>query len=184
MGVAALACVASCSSTDGVRQQLDERTGATMTWVDAPWIFARERPELAVNVRDYLNLYAVDVNKSGKHQVLVLVHGWSTLDARDSPTRPAVTSYDLIVDDRIIRLQPATQTTKQLGIGQTIDLPRGTFTQDTYCPISIEELRAITLGRHIYVRIQPEQQTVPYATWKEARRELIAFVAQLRIGTK
>jgi hypothetical protein len=171
-------CIAACASSGGVQQQLDERTGATLTWMDTPWVFAHERPEIAVNLRDYANLYAVDVNKSGKHRLFVLVHEWSTVDARGQKRIEAL-SYDLLVDDRVVHLQPTSQAPQQLGIGKSIDLPSGTFVRDAYCPISLEDLRAVTLGRQVSLRAASDIGITHYETWKEARRELSTFLAAL-----
>ena len=48
--------------------------------MDRPLVFARERPSLAVNARDYISLVAVDVNRGGQHQLYWYGYVWTTID--------------------------------------------------------------------------------------------------------
>src|SRR5258706_13862443 len=69
----ALVLIAGCTSAPAIPQPheyLDEQTGATVTAVDAPLVFARERSERAPNPRDYLSVVASSDNRRGE-----FVHG-------------------------------------------------------------------------------------------------------------
>ena len=67
-------------------EYLDETTGATVTVVDRPLVFARERNERAANLRDYVTLSAASVNRGGKVEYVLVAYLWSTLDPRFAPT--------------------------------------------------------------------------------------------------
>src|SRR4029450_12901120 len=67
--------VAGCSTSRpaGPREYLDEKTAATITVVADPWIFTREHFGAAVDANDFLNLYAIDVNRMGDHRQYLAV---------------------------------------------------------------------------------------------------------------
>ena len=83
--VAATAAVTSPAAfgAELVREYLDEKTAATITVTSASMIFARERPELAVNARDYISLAALEVNRAGTRSYYWFAYVWSTIDRRD-----------------------------------------------------------------------------------------------------
>src|SRR5512138_2777902 len=66
-------CLSLCTcGTERVvtpREYLDERTAATITVVRDPWIFTRGTVRASSGeYRDFLHLYAVDVNRMGEHK--------------------------------------------------------------------------------------------------------------------
>ena len=74
-------------------EYLDEQSGATVTAVEKPLLFARERSERAANLRDYVTLMAVTVNRGGKRDSLLIAYIWSTLDARYEPAGRSPTAW-------------------------------------------------------------------------------------------
>ena len=81
-------------------EYLDETTGATVTVVDRPLVFARERNERAANLRDYVTLSAASVNRGGKVEYVLVAYLWSTLDPRFAPTVGADSLVSPISDVR------------------------------------------------------------------------------------
>lgn len=118
--VLALAWLGGCAAAPEETQQeyLDSQTAATIT-VGAPaLVFARERPELAVNARDYLTLVPVDVNQAGKHAQYYYGYLWSTIDKRRlDEAAEAGPRLALIADGRAIALEPPAGSLRDLGIG-------------------------------------------------------------------
>ena len=55
------------------RAYLDEETAATITIVAEPWIFTGEQVGASLNDRDYLNMFAIDVNRMGDHRQYLAV---------------------------------------------------------------------------------------------------------------
>src|SRR5258706_6685420 len=99
----AVLLVAGCSSAPAIPQPheyLDEQTGATVTSVDAPLVFARDRSERAANLRDYVTVVAASVNRGGKLEYVLVVYVWSTLDPQNAPASALVDSLPLLPDDR------------------------------------------------------------------------------------
>src|SRR5258705_6017476 len=83
----ALVLIAGCTSAPAIPQPheyLDEQTGATVTAVDAPLVFARERSERAANLRDYVSVVAASVNRGGEPEDVGIADGWSERGGLDS----------------------------------------------------------------------------------------------------
>src|SRR5258706_6684327 len=84
----ALVLIAGCSSAPAIPQPhdyLDEQTGATVTSVEAPLVFARERSERAANLRDYVSVVAASVNRGGEVEYVLIGHVLSTLECPKAP---------------------------------------------------------------------------------------------------
>jgi hypothetical protein len=97
------------------REYLDERTAATVTVAGGGLVFARARPEYAVNARDYLTLVPVDVNRAGTHVLYFYGYVWSTIDKPAGSE--ALAQFELIADGRRIPLAPSTAAPRALGFG-------------------------------------------------------------------
>ncbi|MBV8742852.1 MAG: hypothetical protein JOZ12_13770, partial [Sinobacteraceae bacterium] len=65
------------------QEYLDKQTAATISVVDKPLVFARDRPERAVHARDYATIAAAAVNMQGKTDYVLIAYFWSTLDPHD-----------------------------------------------------------------------------------------------------
>lgn len=63
LGLALSACASNAQLT--ARAWLDERTGVTVTAQEPPAIFAREEQMRAMNVRDYAEVGAIEINRMG-----------------------------------------------------------------------------------------------------------------------
>jgi hypothetical protein len=116
LSLALLAQGCATQETQGTREYLDEHTAATVTVVSKNLVFARARPEFAVNARDYLTIVPVDVNRGGKHALYLYCYGWSTVDKRGAVESPG--EFQLVADGRQISLAPAAKTPHDLGFGE------------------------------------------------------------------
>lgn len=118
----AVAGLAGCATLpdDEPREYLDSRTAATITVGGPALVFARERPELAVNARDYVTLVPIDVNRAGTHTQYYYGYLWSTIDKRraDASAEAVPASrLDLVADGRRIALRPHAGPLRELGLG-------------------------------------------------------------------
>src|SRR5262245_7346855 len=96
--VVLLLLVTGCTMTRpvGPREYLDEKTAATITVVSDPWIFTRERFGTAVDQNDFLNVYAIDVNRQGDHrQYLAVLQSVPLKEAEAQGPAPAAPQLEL-----------------------------------------------------------------------------------------
>lgn len=156
-------------------EYLDEQTGATVTVVDKPLVFARERSERAANLRDYVNLTAAAVNRGGKIEYVLIAYVWSTLDARFEPALSA-SSLLLVADDRRIALNANGKQPSDLGIAQAVHAPPGHELQPLVFPIDLPTLRFVAAARSLAVQAVEEDGSFDYELWDDQRRSLGRFV--------
>jgi hypothetical protein len=108
----------------GVVQYQDEKTAVTVTVATTPVVLAREVPMLAVNARDYLNLTAIEVNRTGQRRYYFFGYSWSTIDRREQDADSAARVAELVLkaDDRVLTLNMSPREFETAGL-VTLPLP-------------------------------------------------------------
>ena len=174
------AAAASAGEGDAAREYLDEQTGATITIVTHPLVFAHARTELAANVRDYVTLEAAAVDRSGKVSYVLIAYFWSTVDPRlrDEPP-PAPEPLLLQADDRRLQLSTRGQTAHEAGIGVAMDAPPGSNAVPRVYTTDLPTLRFIAEARQLSLLVETERTTLSYGLWEDRRPSLRAFVRHL-----
>jgi hypothetical protein len=154
---------------------LDETTGATVTVVDKPLVFARERSERAANLRDYVTMIAATVNRGGKVEYVLIAYVWSTLDPRFAARVPT-DSLLLLADDRRIVLTANGKSPSDLGIGVPVQAPPGHPVPPLVFPTDLATLRFIAAARSLAVQNPADDGAFNYDLWDDQRRALARFV--------
>jgi hypothetical protein len=173
----------------GPREILDEVTGATLIAVPQPIVFARERRDLAANVRDYVTLSTVAVNRAGKIHYLLLAYVWSTVDARAEAAAAArsggsVDSKDGLViaaDDRRIALQGSQVDARDAGVTLPVGAPPHFKGTPKAFATDIATLRFIAAARRLAVQLGEGDTAPSYDVWTDGRPELRAFVQSMDV---
>jgi hypothetical protein len=163
------------------REYLDEETGATITVVDQPLVFAFPRTDLAAHARDYATLAAAAVNRSGKLEYVFVCYFWSTVDLRlrdESP--PAHQQLVLQADDRRIPMALSGRSAHEAGIGIPVHAPAGTHTAPTVYAADLATLRFIGQARHLTLLADNGARTSSYDVWEDGRPALRAFVRHIQ----
>lgn len=181
LAAAALAA-ASCGGlrADPPREYLDAGTAATITVVEDPFIFARERRDLAANAREYVTLAAAAVNRTGRVDCVWVVYRWSTVDARLDPDRRAQTEPLVIEgDDRRIELASPLPSLHEAGIDEPVHAPPGPRRPAEAYRCDLATLRYLAEVRHVELRAGTDQRAAVYGLWLDGRRSLESFVEYL-----
>jgi len=168
----ALVLIAGCRSAPAIpppHEYLHEQPGATVTAVDAPLVFARERSERAANLRDYVSVVAASVNRGGKLEYVLIAYVWSTLDALNAPAPGLADSLLLVADDRRIKLSANGKTPGELGIARAVHAPPGQDTKPLVFPTDLDSLRFIAAARSLTVQTMLGEDTVSYDLWDDQR---------------
>jgi hypothetical protein len=164
----------------GPIEYLDENTGATVTAVERPLVFALERSDVAANLRDYVTLAAAAVNRGGKVQYLLIAYRWSTLDPRaraDAAT--AQVPLVLAADDRRIRLAGSGQTPHDMGVDRLIHPPPKVVAEPVVVSTDLGTLRFIAAARGLSVMADPDPAAPRYELWEDRRAAWSAFVGYM-----
>lgn len=161
------------------REILDRGTGATLHVSERPWVLALEQPQLAAHARDYVALYAVEIDTSGRRSYHLAAFFWSTVPGRDryAGDHPSLT---LQVDDRQLRLDPLGKSPQDAGVSRWPLAPPARGALLTIYEVDTALLRQLAgNGR---VRARPESDpTLPpdlwFEPWRSGNRAFAAFVA-------
>lgn len=165
----------------GVHEYLDEDTGATVTLMTQPLVFAYARTDLAANARDYATLQAAAVNRSGKVDYVLIAYFWSTVDPRlRQEALPNPQQLLLQADDRLIRLGLRAHTAREAGIGMIVDPPPGSSSTPNVYATDLDTLRFIAASRRVALVIDTEPSTLTYDLWEDRRPALRSFVQHLQ----
>ena len=177
LALCGLLLVACAASDPRAVQYLDERTAATITRMDAPWIFAHESPQLAVHARDYLDMRAVDVNRSGQHRLYLQLDLWSTIDLSEVVSLQGLVLH-LQADDRVFPLR-CEEDGARYGIGTT-RRAHGEYSRTFYCATERAMLEFLATAESVRVRLTREEDEFVFESWRDGRGGLREFVGVVR----
>lgn len=165
LAAACLLTACAASPPAGPREYLDEQTAATVTVGVPSYVFARERPELAVHARDYLTLVPIDVNRGGAHAQYFFAYVWSTIDKRGVDDGDAVPQFELVADGRRIPLAPVPANPRDLGIADPPVPPPARAAMVLLAATTREAQEFVAAADEIVALAQRDGITEPYVLW-------------------
>jgi hypothetical protein len=158
-------------------EYLDEKTAATVTTASAPLVFARDRPDLASNARDYATVAAVNVNRSGKVEHLLLVYLWSTVDPRVRPEREwTAQSVVLLADDRNVIFERDSRTPIQAGISRPLHAPPARDLRAQLYRVDPQTLHFIATSQRLKLVLEDKEAAGAFYLWQDGRQALGDFL--------
>lgn len=166
-----------------VYEYLDEQSAATVTTALEPLVFARDRPDLAVNARDYVSLVPVEVNRSGERRYYWFGYLWSTIDRRDGET--PLTQGDqlvLLADTRPIALPAAAGSMRELGIARAPLKRPGRAAVAILLQADADSVSFAGHASGLSLVLIHDGQNQDYALWRDAREAISGFVNYLGLA--
>jgi hypothetical protein len=147
---------------------LDRKTGATLQLSTRPWTLALDQPHLAAHARDYIALYAVEINTAGKRGYHLAAFLWSTVPGRDqyAGDKPVL---QLRVGDRELTLDPLGRTPRDMGISQwPLKAPGHGAVLAIY---EVDEALLRAMSTDITLQVRPaSDKSLPEDVWFEVWR--------------
>lgn len=183
----ALSGCLTAGTTDVPEEYLDSETAATVLVVARPLVFARDRPELAVHMRDYVTLAAGSIDRGGKTDYVLIVYFWTTLDSHGregesgllSGTDPGSAELVIIADDRRIRLRAASVSAHDMGLGAAVHAPPSRTARQVLYRVDLATLRFLSAARHLALLRDANDPTSSFQLWSDRRAALSALVRSL-----
>jgi len=166
----------ACATPHSVapREYLDEKTAATITVVADPWVLASER-SAQTEERDFLNLYAIDVNRMGEHrQYLAVLQWWP--EAEGGKVTPTL---QLHATDRTITLNAAPEDARALGIAQPVAQTTAIGSKWWYFPVTREVLADVAKSPDLRATLVVGSAQTSFAKWRDGSAELIELTDAL-----
>lgn len=174
--ILSIAIVLTGCSTSTVREYLDDETAATVSVSTDSWIFARERPDLAVNARDYVTVTPVQTNRGGQRTLYLYCQLWSTIDRRrDKSIVPSTAALALAADDRRFPLPSGAPDLRRLGFGRAPVEREHPGAEIRLAVIDIDALRFLSGANELKVTAAGDEMDY-FLPWKIDRSPLLDFL--------
>jgi hypothetical protein len=158
-------------------EYLDPQTGATVSHVRAPIIFARAHQDVAANARQYANIVAASVNRAGEYQYLLLLYNWTSVDPRLGAGRRSGDTLVLLADDRAIRIRRDDRSLHDAGIEHAPLRPLHFHGRPWIYSLDHDTLQFIAQARRLRLQFDGDPDSRPFDIWKDGRRELAQLAA-------
>lgn len=171
----------ACADVPQTRAHLDPDTGVTLTVVTRPWVFARERRDVAVNARDYLTLVAAEIDEAGRRRLVLAAHVWSTIDSRAT----GVTGSErgdllLVIDGRDLTLAPLASDMALSGARSRALLPPDdAHVTTTLYPVDAAALDYVASGRVVVASFPRAPLALPYTPWSDGRQAVVELLREI-----
>jgi len=174
----------ACSTTgSGVRSWVDDKTAVTVTAQQRPMVFYRDDFQSGVNIYDFADLGAFEVNEAGKRQRYLCLLLWSTV-ARTSEYQSKIEAdFSTLViwaDDQPLSFKRFTQNREMVHLGDVAFKRSASSGLEGYYEISLEQLAALAAAKTL--RISPGNQAadeVPYHAWRDDHGSLATFMNEV-----
>jgi hypothetical protein len=171
--------LASCAAQRAAapHEIFDEQSAMTLSVVSAPFVFARERSDVAAHARDYATLVTVEIDRSGDYNDFLLLYRWSTVDRRMAPPPPeSAGALRLVADGRIVDLKPLERM--PIGLTQSHALhvpPHGAAIPRAYA-VDAALLQYIALCHSLTLQMPQEELKTTFTLWQDGRDSLLNFL--------
>lgn len=162
-------------------EYLDEQTGATISAVGEPLVFAPARSS-QVAAGDYITLAAAAVDRSGDISYVLIKYCW--LAGVSGPSAGVLCAAPLVLqaDDRRIELPLSKGSARDAGIGLPIHRPPfGAGTPYVYS-VDLETIRMISESHHLSLSIGGDSAPLTYELFEDRLSSLREFVRHMSAG--
>lgn len=179
--------LAGCASvpTSPYTQSFDEHTGSTVTTVVTPLVYFADAPDLAVNARDYVSVWAFEVKENAVRRLFLACELWSTIDRTRVPGIPALpkpTQVTLRIDDVAVPLRVVGGELQLVGLERwPFAEPQHPQGHTVFVRVSRDQLRALAAPdvSTALALSTADGQTLDFALWRDGRPALGQMLAEL-----
>jgi hypothetical protein len=154
-----------------------DATAAEVTAAGRVLVFARERPELAVNARDYLTVIPVRLQHGDTSDYYLYAYAWSTIDKRsEGPGSHEPTHFDIVADGRRISISVPSASHAGPGLDQVPAHPPADDATLLVTPLTSETLEIMRDARELQAIADADGSAARYELWDDRRGSLAAFL--------
>ncbi len=185
IGVAVVAAtLAACApvGTSNVREQLDERTGVTVTTMAAPLEFFSPLPERGLQAASFASLGPVEINRMGQRQTYLWLSVLPGEDERERNTGGTRPELKLQIFAAGTALEPAYVTAdgREIGLGQRVYERPADWIGEAFYLISAPQLAQLAAAGALLLELSaPAQESRRYELWKSDLAGLRDFVQRI-----
>jgi hypothetical protein len=161
-------------------EYVDDQTGASVTAVNRPLIFAHKRSEMLNGPRDYVTLAGAAVDRSGKYSYVLVAYFWAVGVASD-PAKTQDTCKPLAVElqDGRIELTPQVAAHDE-GIGVAVHKPPFGAGDPCVYGTDVATLRRLSATPHPVLYSGGSSTSVQYELFEDRLSSLKELVERLK----
>lgn len=177
--IVSLSAAAALASGKYPFEYLDEQTGATVSVVGEPLVFAHDRAS-APGPGDYVTLVAAAVDQSGDLGYVLIKYCWS-VGAQQASAAEQCAAAPLVLqaDDRRIELVLRPGSARDAGIGVAVHRPPfGTAPPYVYST-DLATMRYISECHHLSLRVAGGDPSYSYELFEDRLSSLREFVRHM-----
>jgi len=158
----------------------DEQSAMTLSVVSLPFVFARDRSDVAAHARDYATLVAAEIDRSGDYSDFLLLYRWSTVDRRMAPPPPqSAGALRIIADGRVIDLKPMERMPISLTQSHALFVPpHGNVIARAYA-VDSALLQYLSACRSVALHMPQEELKTAFTLWQDGREALANFLRSI-----
>ena len=172
--IAAALLLGGCA-TDGsdVREHIDPQTGVTIRTMASPFVYLRDVQESANDVRDYISVGAVEVNKMGTRRHYLAVVPWGP------PDHKRAERIALTLGGQSRELTLATGEPRSLGVDEPPFRPAWGYIGEIWYVVTPADLRAFAAAPPDSIELREDGRALTYITFSRADAALQEFIRDL-----
>ncbi len=171
--MAALILTGCAAGKPILTEHLDERTGVTITFLDAPLTLTRDAPDLAVGSRDYAFVGPVEVNRMGKRSYFLWIGMASTVDrgrTREAPLEPIALSMFIRGVPLVIELDHWESDQEQPYYGTAVPV------HSTHrAAVSLDVIKLLAGEETLRIGLADETDIWQFSTWNGTPQAWLAL---------
>lgn len=178
------ATIVACApvGSSNVREQLDERTGVTVTSMAAPLEFFSPLPERGLQAASFASLGPVEINRMGQRQTFLWLSVLPGEDERERNTGGTRPELKLQIIAASAALEPAyvTADAREIGLGQRVYDRPADWIGEAFYAISAAQLAQLAAADALLLELSaPDQESRRYELWKADLAGLRDFVQRI-----
>lgn len=160
-------------------EYVDDQTGASVTTVSKPLIFAHKRTETVNGPRDLVTLAAAAVDRSGKYTYVLVAYFWAVGIAEEPGSATSVCKpLALQLEDGRIDLTPR-EAAREEGIGVAVHKPPFGAKAPCVYTTDLPVLRRIAAATHPVLYSEGQNASLQYDLFEDRLSALKQLVERL-----
>lgn len=172
----------ACATAAPVTEVFDENTGVTVSYSQPPLMLSRETPGYGAYSRNFVQMGAIEVNRSGVLQYFLWLGIWNTVQTPTAADhRDWFESIVVFADGEPLLLDVRGWTPDTIGVSNSVYNKPVASSVDAYFPVSLDQIRLIANARDI--RLEAVSASLKkFELWDDqrvAREDLLAFVERV-----
>lgn len=181
-------CLAGCQTTpkDAPRSWVDSGTAVAITAQAGSLVLSREDFPAGVNVRDYVELGAFEINRSGARTRYLAFTLWSTIDRSAEQwarTEADFASVTLWADDQPLLLKRSATTQQGISVSTSVFTLPAPNARQMYYTVTLQQLRTLATARSWTLSpVGMAEGERMFAMWRGDTLGLNGFIAAVTVS--